>query len=277
MSEIKIDPQFEGYLPSLHKSELELLEKSILADGVREPIVVWGDTIVDGHNRYKIARKHDLPVAIESKHFDDAREVKIWMIERQAARRNMDPQKRALLIGKVLNDLRASGEAGATEIVAGMFNESERNVRRKGKLAEQIDKAKREGNPKLEKDFLAKKISADKIVKEIKPVTTADKLSATQPGDIGDAVRKAARSYRVKAAALIQAANDIELIMMQLNQQVRAYAPALAETETLLAAVRQEAAVLETLRRAPEGGDNPFGRDYITQSQHESLTGARAA
>jgi hypothetical protein len=64
---------------------------------------------------------------------------------------------------------------------------------------------------------------------------------------------------------------------MQLNQQVRAYAPALAETETLLAAVRQEAAVLETLRRAPEGGDNPFGRDYITQSQHESLTGARAA
>jgi hypothetical protein len=43
----------------------ELLEQNILRDGIREPLAVWKGTILDGHNRYEIAKRHKLPFSTE--------------------------------------------------------------------------------------------------------------------------------------------------------------------------------------------------------------------
>jgi ParB-like chromosome segregation protein Spo0J len=59
--ELTINQRFESLLPPLSTEELALLDSSIRIDGVRDPIVVWGNAIIDGHHRYKIAVKHGMP------------------------------------------------------------------------------------------------------------------------------------------------------------------------------------------------------------------------
>ena len=49
---LTIDPEFEAKCPPLTGDELSQLEENILEEGlVLMPLIVWNDTIVDGHNR----------------------------------------------------------------------------------------------------------------------------------------------------------------------------------------------------------------------------------
>jgi DNA-binding cell septation regulator SpoVG len=52
MNGIIIDNEFKSIIPPLNDEERKELEKSILAYGCRDALVLWGDTLVDGHNRY---------------------------------------------------------------------------------------------------------------------------------------------------------------------------------------------------------------------------------
>ena len=56
--ELKTDPEYESIIPKLTDEEFKQLEENLLADGVLAPLIVWNGTIVDGHNRYRIAQKH---------------------------------------------------------------------------------------------------------------------------------------------------------------------------------------------------------------------------
>ena len=62
---LTIDPEFKRLLPALRPEEFRLLEESILAEGCRDPIVVWENIIVDGHNRYEICQKNHLEFKTE--------------------------------------------------------------------------------------------------------------------------------------------------------------------------------------------------------------------
>ena len=54
---LTIDPEFEAKCPPLTEDELSQLEENILEEGlVLMPLIVWNDTIVDGHNRYRMAQ-----------------------------------------------------------------------------------------------------------------------------------------------------------------------------------------------------------------------------
>lgn len=57
--ELKIDPEFESKIPPLTDDEYQLLEENIIADGViLNPLIIWNGVIVDGHNRFHIAKKY---------------------------------------------------------------------------------------------------------------------------------------------------------------------------------------------------------------------------
>lgn len=94
---LKINPDFENLIPPLSEDEFSGLEKSILEEGVREPIVTWRGYIVDGHNRYKIATKYGLDFDTVEYDFADEAAVKEWMILNQFARRNISNYQRSLL------------------------------------------------------------------------------------------------------------------------------------------------------------------------------------
>jgi N6-adenosine-specific RNA methylase IME4 len=96
--ELKIDVEFKKLIPKLTDDEFNQLEKNILDDGIRDKIIIWQDTIIDGHNRYKLAQKHNLDFETDEMDFDDRNDVKIWIIKNQFGRRNISNYDRSRLV-----------------------------------------------------------------------------------------------------------------------------------------------------------------------------------
>ena len=99
---LTIDPEFEAKCPPLTEDELSQLEENILEEGlVLMPLIVWNNTIVDGHNRYRIAQEHpDIEFRIHEKHFNNRYEALSWICKNQLGRRNLSPQQKKYLIGQ---------------------------------------------------------------------------------------------------------------------------------------------------------------------------------
>ncbi len=89
--------RFKHIIPELSPDEYKQLESNILKDGIREPLVVWGDTLIDGHNRYAIAQEYGLDYQTVNKDFYDDTEATEWIILNQFGRRNLSLFERARL------------------------------------------------------------------------------------------------------------------------------------------------------------------------------------
>ena len=66
--EFIIDSEFQSQIPALTDEEFQQLEENILSEGeVLSPLIVWGNILVDGHNRYKILQQHpEIPYTTRS-------------------------------------------------------------------------------------------------------------------------------------------------------------------------------------------------------------------
>ena len=93
IQKIIIDEEFSRLLPPLEEHEFCSLEDDILIHGCMNPLVLWNDILIDGHNRYNIVRKHNLPFKTISLEFDSRDEVISWMITIQIYRRNLTPMQ----------------------------------------------------------------------------------------------------------------------------------------------------------------------------------------
>ena len=102
LNALKIDPEFQGKIPPLTFEELNQLEANILRDGrIINPIIVWEGLIVDGHNRFIIAKKHpEIPFTVHETEFANRYEAIIWICKNQLGRRNLTPEQKKFLIGK---------------------------------------------------------------------------------------------------------------------------------------------------------------------------------
>lgn len=94
---VKIDAEFKRLIPALSGDEFSQLEANILHDGIREPLVVWNDTLIDGHNRYEIASKYGLEYKTQSMDFTSRDEAIRWIILNQFGRRNLSAYDRSIL------------------------------------------------------------------------------------------------------------------------------------------------------------------------------------
>ena len=84
-----IDQEFKALIPPLTPDERAGLEASILAEGCRDALIVWGDILIDGHNRYEICTKHNIPYKTQPIEFASRTEARIWIRKNQLARRNL--------------------------------------------------------------------------------------------------------------------------------------------------------------------------------------------
>ncbi len=101
MKEYKIDPELNEVLPKLSDADYKALENSLLAEGYKgAPIMVWGDIIVDGHNRYEICNKHNIPYEVKEIKFASKEEAIIWMVRQQLGRRSLTPLQRIQIVEK---------------------------------------------------------------------------------------------------------------------------------------------------------------------------------
>ena len=96
---LKIDEEFKHLIHPLKKIEYLQLENNIIADGCRDPIITWMGIIVDGHNRYEICSKHNIPFKTVEMDFVCREAAIAWICANQLGRRNISEETRKFLIG----------------------------------------------------------------------------------------------------------------------------------------------------------------------------------
>ena len=95
-----INKDFQKLIPALSVEEKQQLESNLIADGCRDPLVIWGDTLIDGHNRFEICTRLGIDFKTISKDFDSEIDAKIWMLNLQRGRRNSTPEQLSYMRGK---------------------------------------------------------------------------------------------------------------------------------------------------------------------------------
>ena len=85
MINLKIDPEFQSQIPPLTNDEFKQLEENILKEGkLISPLIVWNNTLVDGHNRYAILQKHpEIYFSTMPLRFENREEAIAWICRNQ--------------------------------------------------------------------------------------------------------------------------------------------------------------------------------------------------
>ncbi|MBB3219624.1 hypothetical protein [Pseudoduganella umbonata] len=96
--QIQINDMLRAYIEPLTEAEHEALERSLLAEGCRDALVLWGDVLVDGHNRYAICQQHGIPFrVVQNERFQSMEDVMLWMIDNHLGRRSVSDFQRGVL------------------------------------------------------------------------------------------------------------------------------------------------------------------------------------
>ena len=118
MNELKINEAFRDLIPPLADHEKSGLEEDIKHFGCYCPIITWNGYIIDGHNRHKICTENNVEFQTLSldECFDDETDVRIWIIDHQDGRRELEPFVRAELEMEKA-DLEESKQGKRTDLI----------------------------------------------------------------------------------------------------------------------------------------------------------------
>ncbi|MDO8304509.1 hypothetical protein [Herminiimonas sp.] len=119
---ITINEELQAYIDPLTTDEYTALERSLLAEGCRDALVLWGELLIDGHNRYGICKKHGIAFnTVQNESFKSIDDVHLWMIDNHLGRRSVsDFQRGVLALRKkdILNERAAQARiASATSAI----------------------------------------------------------------------------------------------------------------------------------------------------------------
>lgn len=109
MKTLTIDTEFQNLIPPISEEEDAQLTENLMREGCRDALVVWGDILIDGHNRYRICTENNIEFKTEEKEFADRDEAKKWIINNQFGRRNLNPYQRAALALQLEDMFKAEG------------------------------------------------------------------------------------------------------------------------------------------------------------------------
>jgi len=95
---ITINEELRSFIDPLTHNEYAALERSLLAEGCRDALVLWGDVLIDGHNRYDICKKHNIEFrTVQNTNFASLDDVMLWVIDNHLARRSVSDYQRGVL------------------------------------------------------------------------------------------------------------------------------------------------------------------------------------
>ena len=109
--DIIIDREFRDLIPPLTNSEEDQLEQNIMIEGIRDPLVVWDETLVDGHHRLEIAKKRGLKFNVVKIRFASRNDAIIWIVKNQIGRRNLESIDKVALVLRMEGALKEKAKA----------------------------------------------------------------------------------------------------------------------------------------------------------------------
>jgi len=167
MRELKTVPELESLWPKPSPDEKKLLEKSLVEDGCKEPIIVWAgkETILDGHQRYRICKEHNIPFDVVEVSVEDLAAARWYAYAKQVGRRNVSPAVRTAMRGELLNAIHAasvsaSERGSALREIAKDDRVSHSKVRLDARIARALDAL----GPLVSKRFKQGKLSASEVL-----------------------------------------------------------------------------------------------------------------
>ena len=148
LSNIILHPKFKNLIAPLTDTEYSKLYNGIKSEGIRDPLVVWNNILIDGYHRYKICKELNIDECpTYEKSFKDETEAKLWIINNQIGRRNLNLFKRvrmALSMKDYYSNLakerqklspgRPSGEKMSQKELEKYFDEAFNDMDKKGLL-----------------------------------------------------------------------------------------------------------------------------------------------
>ena len=121
MGNIQWNDRLAACLPPLTDEERQGLEADILREGCLSPLLVWNETLVDGHHRYRICQKHGIPFDVRQLQFESLDDACYWALRHHQHRRNFSPYKlvesvlqfEAKIAARAKENQRLGGQMGA--------------------------------------------------------------------------------------------------------------------------------------------------------------------
>ena len=175
-SSIQIDPEFRDLIPPLSTEEFAGLEASIKREGCRDAIVLWGNTLIDGHNRFEICTRHGIAFQTRALLAEDRRAAMIWIIRNQFDRRNLNPAQRmdlALLL-KAEIQVQAQARMKAGKAVDPVQNSAQ------GRTRDEVAKLAGVSHDTLSKYEKVKATAAPEVLEAVR----ADEISVSRAAEI---------------------------------------------------------------------------------------------
>ncbi|OWY26562.1 hypothetical protein [Herbaspirillum robiniae] len=265
---IVINEELQKYIDPLTPNEYASLERSILAEGCRDALVLWGEVLVDGHNRYEICRKYELPFkTVQNESFKSLDDVLLWMIDNQLGRRSVSDFQRGMLALRK-RDIMAARTKALPKPVKGedpadAAVPSPENAAEGGSPADA-------GDPPWHADDTTGPIKTRQDIARAAGISSAtigqiDRIRKTAAPELVEAVRSGAISINAAAAVASLPSED----------QVSAVAGGKKELREAAKKVREQKAATRT-PRAPRVEDGEAAADAIplVEGQENELTAA---
>ena len=265
--DIVVNEELKAYIDPLTPDEYDALERSLLAEGCRDALVLWGDVLVDGHNRYGICRKHGLPFqTVQNPRFKSIEDVHLWMIDQHLGRRSVSDFQRGVLAlrkREIVAERRARAapapepaDAAPQDAVAApapVATESALETRealaRAARLSSsqvvQIEKIQKRGAPELVAAVKAGTISLNAAATVATlPAEEQAAAAAAGPDELKQAAKRVREAKRRPPAAPPAPAADEGAAERAPEPDVQALRERVAELEAENAALRQALAAL---------------------------------
>ncbi len=188
--ELMIDTEFKALIPALIGEELAGLEDSLKSFGCQDSIKVWNGTIVDGHNRYAICSEQGIEFQITELLFDNRNDAKVWIIQNQFGRRNLNLYQRGklalvlkpLIAEKAKDKQRLSkgrGQKGSQNSVNLKTIDTQKELAKSARVSHdtiaKIEKIEQEATPEQKEELETGEASVSRVYNELRLATEPTK------------------------------------------------------------------------------------------------------
>jgi len=167
MSSVMIDDELKSYMRPLREEEYEKLKESVLAEGIRDPLVTWRGILLDGYHRYKLAQEHNLEYKTVEVDLPDKEAAKEWIVTNQLGRRNLTPQEASYYRGKLYESKKRQGartdltsgqnvqKLSTAEEIGKQYGVDEKTIRRDAEFSKVVDKITEEVGEEAKRAILS--------------------------------------------------------------------------------------------------------------------------
>ena len=233
---ITVNEELLAYIDPLTPDEHDALERSLLAEGCRDALVLWGDVLVDGHNRYCICNQHGIPFnTVQNHRFKSIDDVHLWMIDQHLGRRSVSDFQRGVLALRK-KDIMATRAPSTPDETA--------------MAADPATPAPPANEPLTSRDALAKaaRISSNTIsqIERIQKSAAPELVAAVKSGtiSINAAATVASLPLEEQVAAVAGGKKELQQAARQVRETLAVSRTEPESTEGVIARLRQTISVL---------------------------------